>query len=867
MKHRFRFEWGIAWLLLVRCTLRHWRQSWPSYFALVAIVAVGVGAYLGIRQASRAATANFGLFNEAVSGRSDFLIEAPVGPIDEERLDDFGVLAGDPDWHLLPVVEGTLTALDESGDPLRTLRVVGLDLVALGNLPTLARQDVPLFAEGADWRRILDTEGGVWAMRPLAEGLGWSKGDKREVIAAGQVRQVEVLGVLGDDEAGLPDDLLVGDLPVIQQLLGREGRIDRIEVLLSDRRARAESEYVEAMRKRLEAELPEGVELMPASERAEERASMTAAFRMNLAILSLIAIVVGAYLILQALDAAVVRRRLEMATLKSLGVRSGTMFAVGMIEALVIGAIGSVAGVGVGSLLASGAVHLLADTVNALYFATSVEAVRLQPGDWLLGLLIGIGFSLLAGLLPARDATETPPAQILARGDWSPGFVWLRRPWTGLALLALAGLALLIPPLPLEGGGKMPLGGFITATALVLGGALLSGQLLVVLARMVRPLFHGPVGRLAVSRLEDGSSRHRLAVAGLVVAVGMVTSMLQMVGSFRATIERWFDVRFQGDLYVSERGASGSPAFSGIDPQVIDRLMIDPAVELSDTLYVARVDGPVGVTQLCGADLDNWQGRVQQIWVRPPGELTPVADAEPALVSESFARRFGVLDGGRVEITTAAGRRAITPLGVFADYGNEFGSAVVAIERWKEWTHSERPINTMLFLADGLDVNAVRDRMRLEHPGLEIRNGPELRAAALDIFDQTFRVTDALSAIGLAVALAGLLLGLLAIFNESATTWETLDRLGFSRRRLVLAAGIEGAGISLAAWLAGTALGLLIGWLLIDVINVQSFGWTLLWQVPIGHLVVLGVSLTIVGFACGAAAGAWWFRKHQALKS
>ena len=65
----------------------------------------------------------------------------------------------------------------------------------------------------------------------------------------------------------------------------------------------------------------------------------------------------------------------------------------------------------------------------------------------------------------------------------------------------------------------------------------------------------------------------------------------------------------------------------------------------------------------------------------------------------------------------------------------------------------------------------------------------------------------------------------------------------------------------------GFALGLLIGWLLIDVINVQSFGWTLLWKVPVGHLVVLGASLTIVGFACGAAAGAWWFRKHQALKS
>ena len=123
----------------------------------------------------------------------------------------------------------------------------------------------------------------------------------------------------------------------------------------------------------------------------------------------------------------------------------------------------------------------------------------------------------------------------------------------GLLLLFFGALTLLFPSMELEGGSKLPVGGFVTAGCWILGAALLSGHFLVLLAGWFRSCCSGPVSRLACSRLHDGSSRHRLAVAGLVVAVSMVTGMFQMIGSFRDTIEEWFDVRFQADLYVSER--------------------------------------------------------------------------------------------------------------------------------------------------------------------------------------------------------------------------------------------------------------------------------------------------------------------------
>ena len=853
----------LAILLLFRTTFRHWRKNLGSYFLLVGIVAVGVGAFNGIRQASRSASANFGLFNQAVSGQSDFLIESPTQRLNSNILQDLAQISKEPDWHLLPVIEGSVTSLDSNGSPDQQLRLVGLDLLSLANLPSLMESKFDFGKEEPNWYEWLGSENFVWIGRETGRKLGIEEGDEISFLASGRVREMVVRKFIDASSVSFPDDLVIGDLPTVQNLLSRKGELNRIEVIVDQIDMRENLNFLQGIKDRISKNLPKNLTLKATQNRAADRASMTAAFRLNLTILSLIAILVGAYLILQALDAAVVRRRAEVATLISLGVNRGVLFITFLFESAVIGILGSILGIGVGWFFAFLSAQMLADTVNALYFATTIEAISLTLQDCLFGLCLGFLFTLLAGWLPARDAMQTPPAQILSRGDWSPGFSWLRKSRVGIVLILSGLIFLVFPPFPLAGGGKMAIGGFLASGCWILGAALLSGHLLVRLAGLIKPYCAGPITRLVFSRLQDGSSRHRLAVAGLVVAVGMVTGMFQMVDSFRITIEEWFDVRFQADLYVSERGVTGAGTINGIDPLVMDKLVQENMVSYADIVYISYAKPPEGITILSGVDMRAWSTQIRQLWLKKPGSLKPVEGCEPALISETFARRFDLIDGGFIELDTMTGKKKISPIGIFSDYGNEFGTAAVDIPIWKEWTQSERPINVSLYLRKGSNVNEMRDQLRLSYPGLDVRNASELRDVALGIFEQTFKATSALNGIGLMVAFAGLLLGLFAIFDESSRTWFTLGYLGFSRKQFLLTAGLEGAAIGMGAWISGSLVGVALGWLLINVINVQSFGWTLQWHLPWTDFVIFGLLLFVIGFLSGVLSAALWIRKQK----
>ena len=841
----------LAALLLRRFSLRHWRLAPGQNAMLVLILALGVGVFVAIRLANRAAVASFSNFTDVLVGQSDWIIEPPDGTLPESVLPELRSALGDRPVTIIPVVEATGSA----GDSIYT--VLGLDLVGVSNLETAKfEEDKSLAAAAGFWSDLRPTPR-IW--------VGPRAARRRYLyLVIGDVPCVlPVAGVIPSVPGGPPppEDLVVMDLPALQRIIGRVGKLDRVEfVIAAGPRADARREELGALLTKLGADGERWSVRTPGARR-ETAAKMTAAFRLNLTILSLIALLVGLYLIFQALDGAVVRRRGEIAILRSLGVEERTIRAVWLLEAAALGLVGGAVGLGLGWAGAQGAVRAVGQTFNALYFATTVRTASLDLGDAGLALLLGVAASVVAGWWPAREAAATPPAQILGRSVAAGPALW-RNPLVGAAAFALGLILVRLPPLRLAGGVRFPLAGYAAALAWILGGGVGFAAGLTLLSRPGGWLARYSSGaRIANGHLAHPSGRHRLAIAALLCAVGMSAGMAILVSSFEHTVRLWVARSLQADLYISSAGARSAAADVPIPGSIWRRLAAYPGVGQAWILATFPLQlGPGAPTLLSGTDLGMTQTHANLPWVEAPRSaevFDPRRNAGLALVSESFSDRFQRHRGDTLSFPTPAGIQTVTVAGVYADYGNERGAILVQEQQLAAWMRDDSATHVSLFARPGVSPETLRVFLRRDFPGLTVLTQGSLRDHILRVFRQTFTITYALEVIGVVVAVAGLALAMASVLLDRRDELTTLRALGFSRGEMAWASSLEGLAVALWAILGGLLLSLALGWILIRVINKQSFGWTLSYALPRGQLAILALAVAATGWAVSYGVGLW----------
>lgn len=866
--------------LIRQTTVRHWRQSPAQALAILLTVALGVGVFIAVRSANRAAATGFEAFTQAVTGEEDWLVvhpsgKLPVGALPEIR-DALNPLAVD----LVPVVETTAvlapgtanaapTASDENatdtGDPslygtAKSLRILGLDLVGIQNLPRIqARENRFLFDTSAeddqDIFQALDSEGNAFISPQLAAEAGLAESGELRIIVNDAIIALNVVGLVprDADRPAPPDNLIVMDLPEVQELTGQPFFVDRVGIVLP------EGPDINERRALVEERLANGGSIGWQLQKPESRRAtgevMTRAFRLNLTVLSLIALVVGVYLILQALDAAVVRRRGEIATLRSLGVSSRVIRLTWLLEAGLMGVVGGVLGVLLGSVGAQVTVLAVARTVNALYQETTAKSAAITGSDVALGIVLGIVASLVAGWLPASEASRTPPAQVLVRGYVDRGIKLFQWAWLGLIPIALGIGFYIFPPLDVGGGNRFPLAGYITSFLWLFGGSLLVCYLLPVVGRLMALLGNRfATFRIASGRLIHASSRHKLAAAGLFIATGMAAGMAILISSFDATMRYWINTSIKGDIFVSSAGIASASSENGIREESWLALASDPDVAFAEPTSFARISVDGVSTFLIGQVFDS--PLFTPVWIEEPADghyVRGQTSVEPGIVSESFTLRFDKGVGDLIDVPTPLGDRSVIVTGVYAEYGNERGSIVIERRTFADWFLDNSAARMSIDLKDGVDATEFRDRWTRSNPGLSIRTNEGLRSEIFRIFRQTFSVTYALQVIGILVAITGLALALVCINLESAGDLFTLRSLGLGKGRIGTATAVEGFGIAIAGSIGGILLSFALGDLLIYVINRQSFGWTLLFDVPWMQLA------SLVTLVCASGTAVAWF--------
>ncbi len=254
--------------LLHRAGLRFFlRHPW-QYALSVAGVALGVAVVLGVDIAAGGARQAFDASRELVVGRATHQV-VPADPVLDDELYtrlrvELGVRAA------APVVEGRLRSGEE------TFTLFGIDPFAEAPF----RDYLGAGGEGPDLGQFLTRPNTVAMTRQAAAARGLDTGSRIPLVGGGEVTVGSLLQ-MDDARARGADGLLFADIATAQELLGREGRLNRIDLILDDAEAESLSEW-----------LPPGTELVPTAAQAKSLDQMTRAFRINLLALSLLALLV-----------------------------------------------------------------------------------------------------------------------------------------------------------------------------------------------------------------------------------------------------------------------------------------------------------------------------------------------------------------------------------------------------------------------------------------------------------------------------------------------------------------------------------------------------------------------------------------------
>ncbi len=800
-----------------------WRFH-PARFVLTAVaVAVGVALGFAVHLVNGSALVAFDGAMRGVSGAAELSVRgtSPLG-FDEAVYPRVAMARGVADAS--PVV--SLPA--QAGKARITL--LGVDIfraaVVTPSLVAAARSD-------GDRAGVFDDAVVVLSRRALIDA-GTRVGATVMVTANGHAVPLRVAGVLaGADDAPA---LAVMDIAAAQWRFGRLGRIDRIDLALADR------PLAEA---NVRAQLPPTAILSTPAAQNVAGDALSRAYRVNLDMLALVALLTGGFLVYSAQSLSVVRRQRAFALLRTLGMPRGGVIAAVVGEGLVIGVVGAGAGLLIGYALAWAALHWFGGDLGAGYFRGGAMPVVFQPLAALGFFALGVFAAALGSALPGRAAARAAPAAALKNAgdviDPRDPVAW----WPAAALMVAGAGATMLPPVM-----GLPLWGFGGMALLLAGGVVgvpwFARALLAPLARMRRggvPLL------LAIRHLRGAPNAAATALCGIVASTALMIAMATMVTSFRGSVADWLGDVLAADLYARvNTGAS-------FDPATRANLAATPgvaAVVFSRQLPITIAANRPPVTLIARPTGHGLPALIARGPAAPPGTL-PIWASEPA------ERLYGWQPGAVitlpiVPVTGLATRFAV--VGVFRDYGRQTGAVIIDDRDYQRLTGDDARDQLAVTVRPGADLAGV-GRTLLERMSPALREQVELtrpallRRVALTLFDRSFAVTYLLEAVAIVVGLAGVAATMSAQTIARTREFGMLRHLGVTRGQLTAMLAIEGGIVGLTGALAGIGLGLVLAQVLIQVINPQSFNWTMATRVPVATLI--GVAAALIGAAAVTA--------------
>ena len=811
-------------------------RAHPGRALLAALaIAIGVGLGFAVHLVDASALNEFSRAVQAVNGDADLQVHSvtPRG-FDENLYPKLARIAGVSDAS--PVIE----IAAHSGDVPLTL--LGIDIFraayvtpALLGRPAATAAGTDNFASTGSL-----SPDSVFLSRQAATALQKRAADQIAINAGGKTALLRIAGTLPGITGN--DNVAVLDIATAQWRFGAPGFIQRVDLKFADN---ADGARVRAA---VQSVLSPDAEIVT-RESAESRTdSLSRAYRVNLEMLALMALLTGGFLAYSAQALAVARRHAEFALLRVLGMRRGAVLAEVLLEGGAMGIAGGIAGVLLGWALAAAALRLLGGDLGGGYFSGTRPELVFDPAAGAFFFALGLFCAVAGSLLPAREAARAEPAiAIKQAGDpadpkKTPGVV------IPLILLGLGAVAAFLPPV-----SELPLFGYLSIGLLLAGGI---AAMPLIARLMLSPLrrFSFPASvDLALKHLWGAPGQAAIALCGMVASTSLMIAMAVMIWSFRNSVDAWLVQVLPSDIYLRVDSDDGD----ALTPDVQQRLTQLPGIvqvhfRKNTPLRLAPDRPPIDWMATAVKDR-NPAGILPMI-----GKILPApAGAIPVWVSEPAHWIYGYTPGQwiRLPVGNRDGRNFFIA-GEWRDYGRQQGAIAMSLADYTALTGDQMRTDAAIDLAPSTDERHMMEEIRAVLPPALARNvtiadSRTIRALSLRIFDRSFAVTYLLEGIAILVGIAGIAATFSSQTLARSKEFGMLRHVGVLRRQIITMLAIEGALLGVVGVVAGMVLGLAISQILIQVINPQSFHWTM--DVRLPGILFIPVAISLIAASAGTA--------------
>jgi putative ABC transport system permease protein len=821
--------------------------SWPYFRKHVlrtalttAGIVLGVAVFVGMHTANQSVLFAFSRTVDRIAGKTELQVSAGETGFDEEVLEK--VQAASTVRVAVPVIEavvdpnlkgqGNLLVLgiDMTGD--RSLRDYDLesgdDAVIDDPLIFLAQPDSIMIAkEFAEKNRL--TIGAHLT-------LGTVEGEKAFTVR-GVMKASGLTSAFGGN-------LAIMDIYAAQKMFGRGRKFDRIDLGVKPGRTLAEAEQ------ELGAVLGPGFQIEPPSGRGQQFEAMLAAYSMMVSISSLFALFIGMFIIYNAFAIAVTQRRSEIGILRALGATRGQIRWLFLGESAVTGLIGSLGGLVFGVLIARGIAASIGTLIADVYgVAQHADELSTNPRLLVLALLIGIGTSIVAAAIPARNAARVDPVQALQKGKYQVLSAGESR-FRAVAGAVLGAVSLVC----LSIGGSRPI--FYTGYVLAIAVALLVSPLLsLAMAKAIRPILKWlrPVeGALAADSLIQSPRRTSASVAALMLSLALVVAFAGMARASYTSIIDWMETALNPELFIlpSQSIVARTIRFP---PSMAPEVAAIPGVARVQMVRDARIVFRKTPVMVVAVEVNSIAETARREPVAGDAQTMykRTAAGEGLMVSDNLAQLQHLTLGEMLEVPAPNGLIRLPIVGIVVDYSDQQGTILMDRTLFLKYWNDDSVNVFRIYLTPGAKVPDVRQRILEKYAGQRqvfvLTNG-ELKSYILKITDQWFGLTSVQIAVAVLVAILGIVNTLTVSITDRRRELGVLQAVGGLHGQIRRTIWLEALSIGMLGLTLGFALGAVNLYYILQIVHNDIAGMRLDYAFPVSTVLALVPTILAAAF-------------------